>query len=804
MRGFLIDSDYVKGGEFPHARLFVKRGKEVITCIDPNFRPYFYVIADRPSRVAKAISKLEVEKGGKTVRARSVEVVKRALLGKEIQAIKVTFDHPNDVAPLRHEIGDFHEVQGIYEFDIPLERRYLIDHGLVPMSGIEIRGEPQDGKIIVREAPAHVEVPEPELNVMSFDIEVYNPTGNPRPEKDPIIMISLADNRGLRKVLTWKDFGLNLDYVEVVKDEREMLCRFIQLVEKRDVDVLLGYNTDLFDFPYIRERAGKLGVKLKLGRDGSEISVKKRRFATVTRIPGRVHIDLYAAVNFLATIGAIKLINYTLENVYKHVTGKKKPDVEFSDFCEAWEGGGEKAKRLLEYSMSDADATLELGLEFLPLLFELSRTVKQSLFDISRMTSGQLVEWLLIYEAHKRGELVPPRPVGGEYLERRKDTYVGAYVMEPVRGLHENLVVFDFRSLYPSIIVTHNIDPSTLNCSCCKPEEATEVPGLPHRFCAKKRGFIPAILERLITDRAKLKGEMKKLDEGSREYRSIYNRQWALKIIANSFYGMLGYPRARWYSKKCAESVTSFGRRYIKDTIEMARREGFEVVYSDTDSLYCKLNGKTREDALRFLDRVNEAMPGVIELELEDFYKRGIFVSKKRYAVIDDRNKILVKGLEFVRRDWATIAKKTQEAVLEAILRDGSPEKAARIVRSVTKSIIEGKVDLEDLVIYTQLKKSIGDYLSIGPHVAVAKRLREMGRVVEPGMLVAYVVVKGSGSVSDRAVPVEELRGKDYDAGYYIGHQVLPAVMRIMEVLGYGEDDLRYGRAKQTKLGKFI
>ncbi|MEA1904964.1 MAG: DNA polymerase domain-containing protein, partial [Candidatus Hadarchaeota archaeon] len=164
----------------------------------------------------------------------------------------------------------------------------------------------------------------------------------------------------------------------------------------------------------------------------------------------------------------------------------------------------------------------------------------------------------------------------------------------------------------------------------------------------------------------------------------------------------------------------------------------------------------------------------------------------------------LVKGLEFVRRDWAALAKKTQEAVLGAILREGSPKKAAEIVQRTTKDIYEGKVDLDDLVIYTQLKMPLGEYRAIGPHVAAAKRLKAKGREIEPGMTIAYIVTKGSGSISDRAIPVEDFEGMSYDPDYYVKHQVLPAVTRIMEVLGYGEDDLRYEKSKQVKLGKFM
>ena len=808
MEGLLLDSDYAEEEKQPSIKLFIKSEKGTIAAVDQSFKPYLYAVADEPTKAIKAISKLQIEEESRTIKPKSVKIVARTFLGQDVKAIKVTFDNPKDMGPLRHAMRSIRGVKEIYEFDIQPARRYLIDSGLVPMGGVSFSGDivEKDGvkTVLLDKPPAPTKTPKIDLNIMSFDIEVYNPTGSTRPDKDPILMISLADNHGFRKVITWKDFKAGLDYVEVVPSEREMLERFVQIVEERDVDVLLGYNTDLFDFPYMRERAKVLKVKLKLGRDGSEVIARKRRLATVARIRGRPHIDVYAMIDFLATIGNIRLIHYTLENVYKYFTGKDKLDIEFTEICDAWDKGGEKAKTFLKYSMSDADATLEIGLELLPMFFELARIVRQSPFDVSRMTPGQLVEWLLIAEAFRIGELVPVRPVGEEFAERAEETYVGAYVMEPEKGLHENIVVFDFRSLYPSIIVTHNIDPSALNCKCCKPSEATSVPELGYRFCKKRRGFIPTTLERIINERVKVKEEMKKHKRDSREYRSLDAKQWAFKIIANSFYGMLGYPRARWYFKQCAESVTSFGRNYIYKTIGMAKDAGFEVIYGDTDSLFCKLNGKSKKDATDFLKKVNESLPGIIELELEGFYKRGVFVTKKRYAMISEDNRMVVKGLEFVRRDWAALAKKTQEAVLEAILRDGSREKAAKIVREATKNIFEGKVDLDDLIIYTQLTMPIEQYRAIGPHVAAAKKLKAKGASIEPGMIIAYIEAKGPGSISERAIPVDDFKGMKYDADYYVENQVLPAVMRIMEVLGYREDDLRFEREKQAKLGKFI
>lgn len=807
MEGLLLDSDYLKRRDPPCMRLFVKSGGEIVTVLDPNFKHYFYVASEEPEELANALEKIEADRRGEKVEPESVEVVERKRLKDSKSVVKVIVRNPLHITPLQKKIRDLPTVDEVFEHDIPPARRYLIDHGITPMSKVKVEGEitKENGKkkLIVTKPPESDGEPDEELNIMSFDIEAYNPEGDPRSEKDPTIMLSVASNQGFRKVLTWKDFESDKDYVEVVEDEKELLERFVQIVQDKNFDIITGYNTDLFDFPYLEDRAEELGVKLELGRNNEGITSMRRRFETVTRVPGRPHIDVYAMVDFLSRLGAIRLIDYSLENVYEHMLDKTKPDLKKGDISVAWDEGGMKGRKLLEYSLSDSEGSLELALEIFPLVVELSKTVKQSLFDVSRMTPGQLVEWLLVFKAHQINELVPARPVGKEFKRRQGKSYIGGYVKEPDTGLHENLVVFDFRSLYPTIIVTHNIDPATIDCDCCSSEEAVKAPNLGYEFCQNKTGFIPETLKSLIKDRAELKEKMKELDEDTREYQSVYNSQWALKILANSFYGMLGYSRARWYSKECAESVTSFGRYYIKNTIENAEEEGFDVVYGDTDSLLCKLRDKNREDVQNFLQKINEEMLGMMELELEGFYKRGVFVSKKRYAMVSEEGKMEVKGLEFVRRDWAALAKETQEEVLKAVLSEGSPEKAAEIVQEVTKRVQEGNVDLENLIIHTRLKKPIEEYESEGPHVAAAKRLRDAGEDIEPGMTIRYIVEKGSGKIGDRAIPVSQFGEKDYDSEYYNNNQILPAVMRVMEVLGYTEEKLRYEETRQTRLGSF-
>ena len=214
------------------------------------------------------------------------------------------------------------------------------------------------------------------------------------------------------------------------------------------------------------------------------------------------------------------------------------------------------------------------------------------------------------------------------------------------------------------------------------------------------------------------------------------------------------------------------------------------------------LNEEIKESAEKFLKAVNKELPDGMELEYEGFFKRGFFVTKKRYALIED-DTIVVKGLELVRRDWAPITKNTQRKVLNAILKEASPEKAAKIVEEVIEDIRKGNVKLEDLVIHTQLTKNPHEYTQMAPHVLAAKKSIERGRDVKRGSIIRYVVVKGREPISKRAEPIEDAKISNYDPKYYIENQVLPAVGRIIESLGYSEQDILH-KEKQSSLDAFF
>ena len=756
----LLDVDYTTVDEAAEIRLFVR--DRVLHA--RSFAPYFYVMPENNS------SPKDLEIFGR------VEEVEKLLFGENKKLLRLEVKHPSEVPKIREEVRNLDWVKDIFEHDIFFARRYLIDKRLAPLITVEY--DEKEG--VVSEVKSTGRAPD-NLNVMSFDIEVYNPKGAPRPNRDPIIMISLASNTGVRKLLTYKKIE-GPDYLEVYQDEAAILKRFVEIVKVENIDFLVGYNSDQFDLPYIMDRVKALGIELPLGRDNKGAHIRKGRGLTESVVRGRPHVDLYPIVR-----RNVKLSSYVLENVVKDVLGIEKEKIPSDLMWQYWDRGGKELLGFMQYSMEDADVTLELAEKFLPQYIELTRIVGLPIQDVSRMTAGQLVEWLLIRDAFVRGELVPNKGGGREFLERRDATYEGGYVMEPEKGLIENIVVFDFRSLYPSIIVTHNIDPTTL-----KPGRGeNSPPEIDYHFTTDKEGFLPSVLNKILERRVEAKRKMKEETDPLKK-RMFDVSQNALKIIANSFYGYMGYPRARWYKKECAESVTSFARMYTKKVMAIAESEfGFKVVYGDTDSLFIVVPAEKKEQAMNFMTEANKLLPGTIELEYDGFYPRGIFVTKKRYALIDENQHITVKGLETVRRDWAMLSRRTQQNVLEALLKDGDPKKAVQIVKDVITLVKERQIDLKDIAISTQLTRKIDKYKNKGPHVIAAEKSIERGREINPGTPITYVINTGKGLISQRSEPIEDATIEDYDIDYYVENQILPPVARIMEALGYSEEHLK-------------
>ncbi|ABR56237.1 DNA polymerase Pol2 [Methanococcus aeolicus Nankai-3] len=810
----LLDIDY----NSKENRIYIYTTKKIIK---KDFKPYLYIDADK-NTINKFIDEEEPQLKEYIT---AIERVKKIIINLndienpyknrtvEKTLSKITTDHPKDIPKLRklqkikanQRLANFPngKIGTTYEHDIPFTKRYLIDNNknidLLNYNNI------------------------PDLKAVSFDMEVHFKDREPEPEKDAILMTSFYShdkkiNKKIKKVITYKPF--EHESVEIVKDEKELIKKTMELLKQ--YNIIYTYNGDNFDFPYLKRRAEHLKIPLNFG-ENHKLKLSKGGMNLKSAISGIVHIDLYPIAR-----RTLNLTKYKLEDVSKELFNIEKLEVGHHNIVPLWNNNNPK---LVEYSLQDAEYTYKIGEYFLPLEIMFSNIVGQCLFDISRMSSSNMVEYLLLKHSFNKNYLAPNRPYGNEYQNRLKEGYEGGYVKEPIKGMHDNIVSMDFRALYPSIIISYNISPDTINCPCCGD---TNDKILGYWFCKKKIGIIPEILKDLIERRKNIKDVLKNKNttennkddnnkNNNENYKLLNYEQQSIKILANSFYGYMAYPRARWYSKECAEVITHLGRAYIRKTIEEAENNGFNVIYADTDGLYAILdenkNKNTNKEnilnkTIKFLNEINRELPEKMELEFEGYYKRGIFITKKRYALIDENNKIIVKGLEFVRRDWSNIAKKTQKKVLNTLLKEGDVETAKQIIKDTINDLKnlpqskigespggDKKINPKDLIIYKQLTKDISEYSTATPHIAVAKKMRDRGDRLKIGDVIGFVIVNGSSPISERATIPEQ--ATNYDANYYIDNQVLPPVLRIMEAIGITKDELKNNN-KQITLDNFF
>ena len=787
MRGVIIDVDHdLSNREETLIRLFIRTECGFVVAREKYF-PYVYVVGDDLDAIDGVLKEAEG--------VVSVDRVKRLRGWDEKEIFLVRVKHQKYVPELHKMIRDLGAE--CREHDIPVERKYMFEREIRPMSTVDFHVD-DGGLKHVRTAGGKIP-----LRIAAFDLEMYAKDRMPDPRQDEIIMASYVDSEGFRTVITTKN--VKLPFVKRVEAEAQIISELNSIIAERDPDIIFTYNGDSFDLPYIKERAHALKMKVPWGRDGSEPRIHRAGGGkTTVSIAGRAHVDVFQIVQFMAAAGAINTFKLDLENVYRTVLGKEKIKIEHKEIAREWSEGD--LGKLANYCLQDSEACYELGMEFLPLYEEMARITVSNLYNVVRMATSKIVEWKLILEAFRAGKVVPKKPKETAVRERIMSSYEGAFVREPIPGLHENIVVFDFRSLYPTIIISHNVDPDTVNAQYCQKDGAFVSPA-GHYFCREPRGLLPRVLDEILAERFRLKDLLKNIERGTMEYKIVYAKQQALKIMANSAYGYLGFARARWYSRECAEAITAWARKYIKDVMKKAEDAGFKVLYGDTDSVFVVLpEGGNLNKAFEFLEGVNKDLPKPMSLEFDGYYVRGIFLTKrggkraakKKYALIDEKGNLKITGMEYVRRDWAEIAKEVQKRVLEYVLGKGKPEDAVRYVKIVIDEIRTGKVPKEKLIIYTQIQKELDRYESKGPHVVAAQKALSEGVKVGPGTIIGYVVTKRGKNISDKAELADFVGEGEYDPEYYINNQVLPAVMPILEELGYSERDLKKGKAQRT------
>ncbi len=782
---WLLDASYdvVRGA--PEVRLWgIDREGRRIVILDRSFRPYIYVLPreGEEERVAERIARYSNK-----YNILGVEIVDRKYFGRPVKAIKVTLASPRTVPQFREAVAKVEGVREVLEADIRFYMRYMIDNDIYPCGWHEVEVEEVrnesgwrvDAVYLAKSRPQYLgSSSPPELKVYAFDIECYNPFGEPNPERDPVIVIAAARSDGEVKLFTADG-----------KDDRGAIRKFAEDLVSFDPDVIIGYNSNRFDWPYLLARCRVHRIRLDVSRGGGEPAPSVYGHYSVV---GRANVDLY---DFAEEIGEVKV--KTLENVADYLGVKKKSErvlIEGARIHEYWD---DPAKRplLLQYARDDVESTYGLGEKFLPFAIQLSNIVGLTLDQVGAASVGYRVEWHLMRAAYRFGELIPNR------VERPYEKYRGAIVLRPRPGVHENIAVLDFSSMYPNLMIKYNISPDTYVPPDVpvSPDEVYVAPEVGHRFRKKPPGFYKRVLERLLEARRRIREQMKGLDPESPEYRVLDERQKALKVIANATYGYCGWVGARWYKREVAEATTAWGRRVITETIRIARDLGLTVIYGDTDSIFVKYVPDKVEKLIRI---INERLD--LDIKVDKIYKKVFFTeAKKRYCGLLEDGRVDVVGLEAVRGDWAEIAKEVQERVIEIVLREGDVAKAVDYVRGVIDDLRAGKIPLEKLIIWKTLSKSLEDYEVEAAHVVAARRLIEAGYRVGKGEKIGFVICKGAGKLADKAVPyilVKSPEEIDYD--YYVRKQVLPAALRILEYFGVKDQQL-LERGQRTLLEFF-
>jgi len=808
-----IDYDYFDLEGRNYAKIIGRDAKGKRICIIDSCDVFFWAILKEKikqkeiDKLKEKISKIKLDVKGRKTRVEKVELHEKNFLGKKVNALKIFATNYKDLHDIADKLG-MPEIEKRRGYDIGFISHYIIERKLNPLTWYEITGEVIDNTTEFNGIASSLDV---DLcikvesliplkkegfspKVLAFDIEA----DEFKIGEGEILMISLV-SEGFKKVITWKRCeDKKIPYLECVKDEAELLKRFAETVKKISPDFITGYFSDGFDLPYIKSRADKYKIRLDIGIDGSQIKFS-RGIMTTAKINGIVHIDL---LRFIQTAYSQYMSSETLSlnEVANEFLGEGKKDFEFKHSSKINKDEWEK---YFEYNLHDSVLTYKLFEKIWPDLFEFSRIMQEPTFDISRNGMSRNVEDYIIHNLSKFDEIPEKRPTYDEIGERRqRGKYEGAFVLEPKAGLYENLSAFDFTSSYGSVIVTYNLSKSTF---LEKPEKEAYNIELANKkvYFSKIPGFFPQMLREIIEKRRQYKGELKKKPDAIKKARSN-----AFKLLANASYGYLGFFGARYYCEEAAAATAAFARNAIREAIEKTNDAGFSVIYADTDGFAFTLNKNSKQKTFEFLKKLNSELPGIMELELEDFYKRGIWVTtrtgefgaKKKYALITEEGKIKIRGFETVRRDWCVLAREIQNNVLLMILKEGNENKALEYIKKIVKEVKERKIDLKKMVIRTQLKKPLSEYKAITPHVIAARKMQEREIPFSAGSLIEYYIAETNESKSklirDKVKLIDE-KG-EYNIEYYLKHQILPAIENILQVFGIDVHTLLDGKKQKT------
>ena len=808
----IFDCDYVMADR-PVIRLFGRtdRGKSICAFVE-GFTPYFYVTPDAADMLADEQQVVGIEKVRKKMPSG---------YGAEIDLLKVYLRNPAKTPEVREHL--VRAGAKVFEADIPFKYRWMTDSGLGGMSWVKIKESEgvqtmtasADKTVHVVSFERHQNTENAPMKVLALDIECVPTIEGTVPDagRDPVIMVSLVfspEYNGRKTILLSTRPG---EGVCSYDGEKELLEGLMQTINGYDCDIITGFNINNFDIPYILTRMEKCGVRPVFGRCGhKQVSTRKLMSRHKTSITGRMIVDSFEIIK-----KDFSMKRYGLDWVAPRLLGANKIDVKHSEIAKLWKSPSpDDFSRLVTYCTVDSVLAMDLlmKLNLIDKYIALSKLSGVLLQDILDSGETARIEMLLLREFNAAGFVLPCKPDERNIKKReqaRMMELAGGFVMEPKKGIHSSVIVLDFKSMYPSLIRTYNMCPSTIMNG--ENETSLRTPAntffVKHEVC---EGVVPKILKTLMDRRQEAKTREKEAPDENQK-RLMHAEQWALKIMANAFYGYFGYPRAKLYNMTIANTVTASGRNIIQETKKTIEDVfGYEVIYGDTDSVMVKVKTDSLEEMNKIGNEISryitDKLPGVIELQFEKVFRQFLALTKKRYmgwcfepSRTGWKEKIETKGIETVRRDWCEFTSETMKAVIEIILKRGDTKAAVEYFKGIILNITAGRVPLEKLLITKTMSKSPESYPGIQPHIELVKKMKKRSDTDVPGIgdRIAYVIVKGPQILSQRAEDpryVQE-KGLQIDPSYYIDNQLMPPLERIFINLGVSKNEL-LGRGRQT------
>lgn len=687
------------------------------------------------------------------------------------------------------------------------------------------------------------------LRILSFDIECMGRKGQfPEPEQDPVIQIAnVVTLQGASTSIIRNVFVLDTCSPIVGADvrtfakEEALLEAWAAFVREADPDIITGYNVQNFDIPYILKRMKTLKVERGqvLGRvHGKQATMRDTTFQSSaygkhenveTVIDGRVVFDMLQYIR-----RDYKLSSYSLNNVSAHFLGQQKEDVHHSIISDLQHGTADDRRRLAVYCLKDAFLPQKLMDKLMVVInhCEMARVTGVPVDFL--LTRGQQIKVVsMLYRKCKPlGLLVPtiPRQGGAAAGGDGEEGYEGATVIDPVKGYYdEPIATLDFASLYPSIMMAHNLCYSTL----LDREDVKNVPEADREKTPDediyfvranvKKGVLPQILEELLAARKRAKTDMARATDPF--VIAVQNgRQLALKISANSVYGFTGATVGQLPCLAISATVTGYGRTMIAATKEAVERRytienGYPnnaaVVYGDTDSVMVKFGVPDVPTAMRLgaeaAKEVTKLFPPPVKLEFEKVYFPFLLMNKKRYAGLywskpDTYDKMDTKGIETVRRDNCALVRTVIDTCLRMILVDRTVDGAIAYTKQVISDLLQNKLDISMLVITKALGKGADseDYKAKQAHVELAARMRKRdpGSAPAVGDRVPYVIIdatRGTPAYERSEDPIYVLENNiPIDTNYYLEHQLSGPLTRLFEPIIKNPNSLFSGEHTRT------